>query len=192
MFKKRDRLHANMIKKPSLDNVNCFRMFRNKVDIPIRRAQRDYHDKKIEKCTSSKQMFQAFILFCGKQKPAQKEIEPNLLKDFFVNVGKHLSNSMPFAGSASQKIDRNISSFVIFEKDEHEVFKVIGALKTKTSTGHDGLSTKLIKLCSPVISVFLANIFNKCIDRAYFPDACKIAKIVAFLKEGDKENPSKY
>ena len=72
------------------------------------------------------------------------------------------------------------------------MFKVIGALKTKTPSGHDGLSTKMIKLCSPVISVFLANIFNKCIDRAYFPDACKIAKIVAFLKEGDKENPSIY
>ena len=74
----------------------------------IRRAQRDYHDKKIEKCPSSKQMIQAFNLFCGKQKPAQKEIEPNLLKDFFVNIGKHLSNSKPIAVSASQKLDRNI------------------------------------------------------------------------------------
>ena len=56
----------------------------------FRRARRDYHDKEIEKCTSSKQMFQAFNIFCGKQKPAQKEIEPNLLNDFFVNIGKHL------------------------------------------------------------------------------------------------------
>ena len=192
MYKKRDRLHAKMIKKPSLENINCFRMFRNKVKMAIRRAQRDYHDNKIEKCTSSKQMFQAFNRFCGKRKQAQKEIEPNLLIDFVVNIGKHLSNSMPLVGSASQKLDRNISSFVIFKTDEHEVLKVIGALKTKTSSGHDGLSTKMIKLCSPVISVFLANIFNECIDRAFFPDACKIAKIVAFLKEGEKENPSNY
>ena len=90
MCKKRDRLHAKMIKKPSLEKINCFRMFRNKVKMAIRRAQRDYHDKKIEKCTSSKQMFQAFNRFCGKRKPAQKEIEPNLLNDFFVNIGKHL------------------------------------------------------------------------------------------------------
>ena len=94
----------------------------------IRRAQRDYHDQKFEKCTSSKQMFQAFNRFCGKRKPAQKESEPNLLNDFFVNIGKHLSNSLPLVGSASQNLDRNISSFVIFKTDEHEVFKVIGAL----------------------------------------------------------------
>ena len=74
----------------------------------------------------------------------------------------------------------------------NEVFKIIGALKTKFSSGHYGLSTKMIKLCSPVKSVFLANILNKCIDSADFPDACKIAKIVAFLKEGDRENPSSY
>ena len=61
------------------------------------------------------------------------------------------------------------------------------ALKNKTSSGHDGRSIKMIKLCSPVIYVFLANIFNKCNDSAYFSDACKIAKIVAFLKEGDKK-----
>ena len=83
--------------------------------------------------------------------------------------------------------------FEIFKSDENEVFNVKGALKTKTSIGHDGISTKMIKLCSPVISVFLANIFNKCIDSAaYFPHACKIAKLVAFLKEGDRKNPSNY
>ena len=50
----------------------------------------------------------------------------------------------------------------------------------------------MIKLCSPVISVFLANILLKGIDSAYFPDAYKIAKVVAFRKEGDKENPTNY
>ena len=50
----------------------------------------------------------------------------------------------------------------------------------------------MIKICSPVISVFLAKFFIKCIDSAYFPDACKNAKNVAFLKKGDRENPSNY
>ena len=49
MCKKRDRLHAKTVKKPSLENINCFRMFRNKVKMAIMRAQRDYHDKKIAK-----------------------------------------------------------------------------------------------------------------------------------------------
>ena len=127
--------------------------------------------RKLKKVHHQNKSFEAFNLFCGKQKPAQKEIEPNLLNDFFVNISKHLSNSITPAGTTSQKFDRNISSFVIFKTDEHEVFKVIGALKTKTSSGHDSLSIEMIKLCSTVISVFLANIFNKCIDSAYFPDA---------------------
>ena len=95
----------------------------------IRRAERYYHDKKTEKCTSSKQMFQAFNLFCGKNKPAQKEIEPNLINGFFVKISKHLSISMPHAGSASQNLDRNISGFVIIKTDEQEVLKIIRGLK---------------------------------------------------------------
>ena len=47
---------------------------------------------------------------------------------------------MPPADSASQKLDRNISSFVIFKTDDNEVFKK----KAKTSSGHNGLSTKMI------------------------------------------------
>ena len=71
----------------------------------LRRAQRDYQDKKNENCLSSKQMFQAFNLFFWKTKTNPKEIEPNLLNDFFVNIGKHPSKSMPPAGSVSQKLD---------------------------------------------------------------------------------------
>ena len=74
MCNKKDRLHAKtkMIKKPSLENIDCFRMFRKKEKMAVRRAQRDYHEKKIEKCTSSKQMFQAFNLFLWKTKTSPK------------------------------------------------------------------------------------------------------------------------
>ena len=73
MCNKKDRLHAKMIKKPSLENIDCFRMFRKKEKMAIRRAQRDYHEKKIEKCTSSKQMFQAFNLFFVENKNQPKK-----------------------------------------------------------------------------------------------------------------------
>ena len=74
MCNKRDRLHAKMIKKLSLENIDCFRMFSNKVKEVNRRAQRDYHDKKIENCTSSKQMFQTFNLFFAENKNQPKKI----------------------------------------------------------------------------------------------------------------------
>ena len=47
-------------------------------------------------------------------------------------------------------------------------------------------------MCAPFIFVFLAKIFNNCIDIAYFPDSCRIAKIIAIFKDGSKQNVRNY
>ena len=106
MCKKRDSLHAKMVlKKIQLKKILSFRIFKKTVKLAIRRAQRKYHDKKIED-SSSKQMSQVFNNFCGNEKVAQSEVEPNTQNGFFVSIGIHLSESIPSAGSASRHLEK--------------------------------------------------------------------------------------
>ena len=70
--------------------------------------------------------------------------------------------------------------------------KVIKNLKYKNSTGHDGLSNVMIKLCAPVIMKLLVVCFNEMFDSESFPDDCKIAKVIALFKSGSEIDFGNY
>ena len=59
-------------------------------------------------------------------------------------------------------------------------------MKSKTSTGHDGLSSILLKFIAPQILEVLTMILNQSLSTGIFPDSLKIAKITPIFK---KENP---
>ena len=73
-----------------------------------------------------------------------------------------------------------------------EVLDLISKLESKKSSGHDGLSSKFIKLCSPFLSVILANIFNQSITNGVYPDSLKIARVSPIHKKGDVTDPNNY
>ena len=50
----------------------------------------------------------------------------------------------------------------------------------------------MIKLCSPVISLYLVQCFNTCIDEGVFPEFLKIAKVIPLHKSGSKLNANNY
>ena len=64
--------------------------------------------------------------------------------------------------------------------------------KTTNSSGLDGLSNNLLKVAGPVISDFLAVIFDGCILVVYFRKILKIARIEPFFKAGGMQNPENY
>ena len=49
-----------------------------------------------------------------------------------------------------------------------------------------------MKLASPVISTFLSNIFNNCIETGVFPECLKIAEVIPVYKSGSKSCVSNY
>ena len=59
--------------------------------------------------------------------------------------------------------------------------------------GHDSIVTKIIHYTYP--DIFAENsskIFNNAILQGVYPDAMKIAKVIALFKEGIKNNPNNY
>ena len=75
------------------------------------------------------------------------------------------------------------------------VFKVMTAidnLENKNSSGHDGISNKILKFIKFEISNSLALIINQMITTGIFPESFKTSKIVPLFKKGESSLLTNY
>ena len=101
---------------------------------------------------------------------------------------KKLSNEIKAKGSHSYKayLKKVITSrFVFSTVCQEDVMKSINKLKSKSSSGHDGISTVLLKKIAPVISAQLTVIINQSLLTGIFPNKLKIAKVTPLFKKDD-------
>ena len=63
--------------------------------------------------------------------------------------------------------------------------KAIDRLENKSSSGHDGISNKLLKLVKNELKKPLTLIINQMITTGIFPESFKILKITPLYKKGD-------
>jgi hypothetical protein len=68
---------------------------------------------------------------------------------------------------------------------EGEIRGIISSMKPKNSSGHVGISTKILKLCGSQISRPLAFIIDKSIKTGVFSERLKYALITPLHKKGD-------
>jgi hypothetical protein len=73
-----------------------------------------------------------------------------------------------------------------------DVENIIKPLKPKTSSGYDGISTKLLKASSAYIISPLTYICNKSISLGIFPDRLKYAVVKPLHKKDDRSQASNY
>ena len=108
--------------------------------------------------------------------------------DFFSKIGSNLSKHVSQTTSKNYRQFLNttiLTSFNFSLASELEVKKIIRALKTKTSSGHDGISVKLLKFLTPALIKPLTLIINQSLLSGIFPDLLKVAKVVPLFKKGD-------
>ena len=70
--------------------------------------------------------------------------------------------------------------------------KIINKLKSKSSSGHDGLSSIQLKYISSEIITILTRIINQSLCTGIFPNSLKIAKISPIFKKGDPHITDNY
>lgn len=111
----------------------------------------------------------------------------NNFNTFFTNIGPNLArlidntNVEPFSDYLATPTDHRFQ-FTPVNSDIIE--KTINKLATKTSTGFDNLSTKLLKSINSVLSPIITLIFNQSITTGIFPSKLKIAKVTPIFKKG--------
>ena len=111
------------------------------------------------------------------------------INQFSTAIGPKLASSIP-PPQHKYEVDKIEKSMVLNYTNAFEVPKTVASFKNKKSSGHDGISTKILESCSPIIKNCFS--FNNCIEKQSFPECLKIAKVLPFFKKGDESLPCNY
>ena len=118
-----------------------------------------------------------------------------LIQVYFTNIGPKLASKI-------NNINRkNFATFLppYFHKslflsptDKYEILKIVKALKSSRSTGHDCLSVNLLQKIIVHITSPLTHIFNLSISAGKCPNSLKIAKVIPVFKKDDPSLLTNY
>jgi hypothetical protein len=70
--------------------------------------------------------------------------------------------------------------------------KSIFSLKSKTSSGYDEITSKILKAYASLISQPLSHVYNHSLYTGIFPDHLKISIVKQLFKKGDKASMTEY
>ena len=107
----------------------------------------------------------------------------------FANIGKKTSQGVPKSNKHFSEYlhNPNISSMYIETVEYNEVISIVNKMKSKTSSGHDSISTKLIEQSINNIIEPLTIIINTSLSTGIIPNQLKIAKVIPIHKQSDKK-----
>ena len=117
-----------------------------------------------------------------------KEIA-NRFNKFFTNIGSDLAKNINYSGTKNHKtyLDTPINKkFNFTQVTVRNVNDILESLPSKTSSGYDGLSLKLLKSIKHIILEPRTLIINQMINTGLFPDKLKIAKVIPIYKKVTK------
>ena len=121
----------------------------------------------------------------------------NAFNVYFANIGKNLAseieqnvNIIDYTQYLSTPITETRLQFKCITDNDTQ--KAIEKLENKSSSGHDGISNKLLKLLKMELSKSLTLIINQMITTGIFPNSFKISKITPLFKKGDVSLLSNY
>ena len=114
----------------------------------------------------------------------------NAFNTHFVNIGKTLAseivNNIPDNADYTQYLNTPSVETCKFEcVAQEDIMRAIDNLENKNSSGHDGISNKILKYIKYEISNSLTLIINQMMTTGIFPDAFKKSKITPIFKKGE-------
>ena len=85
-----------------------------------------------------------------------------------------------------------LSSFLFILVDDDTIAKTLHSIKSKSPSGPDGISTKLLKFHLPPLISPLRVIINQSLITGIYPDKLKIAKVIPLFEKDDKAKTDNY
>ena len=123
------------------------------------------------------------------------QLSPLTLMIFFTNIGSSLADRIPppDPNFTSPLKSFNIpSTMFLAPTSSDEVDELVKKMKSSTTTGHDGITSNLLKVVLPEINFTLIHIFNLFLSTGVVPLQLKIAKVVPIYKAGDSHHFNNY
>ncbi len=203
LYKKLKRTNPNSIEYQNIDtNLKTFNAILKKT---IRLAKKSYYEALFNKYksdikgtwktineilnkTKRKSKFPSYFRD-GNEIVTGKIAIANHFNTFFTNIGPKLSNlinppdNMNFQTFLKKQIDHNFSFKLV---DSEIISSIIDKLAPKTSSGFDGISTKLLKTVKEALLKPITLIINQMLFTGIFPDKLKIAKVTPIFKKDEE------
>lgn len=209
--KTKHKLYNKIRKSPTEQAIKHYKEYNNILNKLKRKLKSDYFAQKLDEHRQNiKQTWNILHQALGMKQNTMKNspialsinnalttdqsIIANTFNNYFVNVGHEIQNKIP----PSQRTydlylpPSQTNSIFIDEVSEADVVLAIKSLKTKTSSGHDNISTKLLKQTFPAILTPLTHIINTSFRSAIIPHQMKQAKVIPIHKAADPHLPENY
>ena len=94
---------------------------------------------------------------------------------FYSKIGEKLARTKNKSADLTN-IPIQKQTMVLQEANADELFETVRQFKNKKSCDMFQLSSSMLKAVNPVTYELLASVFNKCVERTYYPKILKAAK----------------
>jgi potassium voltage-gated channel Eag-related subfamily H protein 8 len=128
------------------------------------------------------------------QKVSDSTIISNKFCEYFTNVGRDCAAKIPNAKIPYAHYLRqgHARSFVMQPITPGDVINTLSRMKGKNSSGHDNISSKLLKTLRGEIAFPLTKLINNSLSSGIVTNSLKIAKVIPLHKAKDKSLLSNY
>jgi hypothetical protein len=120
----------------------------------------------------------------------------NAFNDYFINVMDTLPISKFDIDHAVQLLQnyfpQGFPDMPNIPVRESEIICTIKSLKSKDSSGHGGISNRILKVCRQYLDKPLAYIYNISLQQGKFPDRLKYSMVVPVFKSGNRSQIVNY
>ena len=199
----KSKLYTMKLKKPTELNINKYKTYVKIFNKLKRRAKITYFKTSIDvNKQNAKELWKILKQAIGKVNnkanlPRSFLVDNETVSDedaiakgfnnFFANIGLNISHNVPASRKSFDKYLPHHNAKSIFLDPVHpmEVINVARKLKPKTSSGSDGVSSKLLIQTIDQIVNPMTHIINLSLQTGIFPDELKCAKVIPIYKSGD-------
>ena len=138
-----------------------------------------------------KSFFELYRSLAGNSESSKVFCSQNKLEKFneFSNIGKKLN--AVFLTRSAVTIENQSQSMFLKSISENDVMYAINNCKNKFSLDCYNLNYFFIKKVD-CLAAPLQLLFNRCIELGQYPESLKIAKVIPFFKNGNKDDPSNF
>lgn len=212
-MRNRDKLHKKL--KLSPDNATLkltYTRYRNHCNTILKKVKRTYEKNLVKSVQNdNKKLWKVIkdVTNTNKNTSCSTELlsladDPkhslNKVNSHFVDVGRSLadkirqnkSNILDTNVDTNSDVPHQLNSFVLEDTDEFEVDHLIINLKTDSSTGYDGISSKFLKIHKNILVTPLTFVFNSCLQNGIFPKSLKKSEVCPIYKGGDRDCITNY
>ena len=208
-IKKKNKLYVKSKKDPTLNNIQTYKLYKNKLNKLLSIVERNHYSKilsdnrknlkkswkiikeVINKSNTTPTAISKFNIN-DKDVTNPKEISDHF-NSFFTNIGKNLANKIPncMENPLQYMQNTNKDTIVLNEVTDNEIINIIKLLNN-SAPGPDGIDSKVVK--SSYISFIrpLRHVFNLSISKGVFPNELKLAYVTPVYKSGDKFSINNY